>query len=147
MRPFQAKRRVIKELKVGCRVSSTIYVATDNDREGEKPSGGTCKKSSRAPARIKRHSAAFYSTKLQRRLIQDPSAPDRHRSESRRRRSTGPPPPIADRIVGYQVSPLLWDKVRRGLSAGRVQSWSRCGWWCRREREILAFVSTGDTGR
>src|SRR5207247_5137505 len=67
--------------------------------------------------------------------IRNPQALDRNLYEAQQTRR------ILDRLVGYQISPLLWKKVRRGLSAGRVQSVA-VRIICEREREIQAFVPT-----
>ncbi|PID36665.1 MAG: DNA topoisomerase I subunit omega, partial [Pseudomonadales bacterium] len=128
-----SKTKVIKELKSLAKDADTIYLATDLDREGEAIAwhlqqviGGTDNKYQRVVFNEITKSAIQNAFKQPGKLNQD-----RVDAQQARR--------FLDRVVGFMVSPLLWAKVARGLSAGRVQSVAT-RLVVEREREIRAFV-------
>ncbi len=132
------KEKVIRELKAAAKGVDTIYVATDPDREGE-AIGWHIKEELEGRGKNKKSIRRVLFNEITKSAIQEsfrhPTDIDIHLVEAQQARR------LLDRIVGYQVSPLLWDKVRRGLSAGRVQSVA-VRLVVEREREILAFVPT-----
>src|SRR5436853_2637650 len=132
------KEKVIRELKAAAKNAETIYVATDPDREGE-AIGWHIKEELEGRGKNKKIVRRVMFNEITKNAINEsfkhPTDIDQHLVDSQQARR------LLDRIVGYQVSPLLWDKVRRGLSAGRVQSVA-LRLVVEREREILAFVPT-----
>ncbi len=130
------KAKVIKELKAAAKDAETIFVATDPDREGE-AIGWHIKEELEGRGKSKKTVKRVLFNEITKNAIKEsfnnPTDIDQHLVDSQQARR------LLDRIVGYQVSPLLWDKVRRGLSAGRVQSVA-LRLVVEREREILAFV-------
>jgi DNA topoisomerase I len=132
------KAKVIKELKAAAKDAETIYVATDPDREGE-AIGWHIKEELEGRGKSKKSVKRVLFNEITKNAIKEsfnnPTDIDQNLVDSQQARR------LLDRIVGYQVSPLLWDKVRRGLSAGRVQSVA-LRLVVEREREILAFVPT-----
>ena len=130
---IESRKKVIKELKDAAKDASDIYVATDPDREGE--AIGWHLTQELAGKRRKIHRLTF--NEITKKAVQDalkhPRAIDERMVAAQRARR------VLDRLVGYKISPLLWDKVRRGLSAGRVQSVA-LKLVCDREAEIEAFV-------
>jgi len=130
----KGKAEVIKELKKAAAKAEEIYLGPDPDREGEAiawhirevlKGGGD-----RAFFRVSFHEITKEAV---RQALSSPQPLNQDRFESQQARR------ILDRLVGYNISPLLWDKVRRGLSAGRVQSVA-LRLLVEREREIQAFV-------
>lgn len=131
--PLPAKRKVIADIQAAARRAERVLVATDPDREGEaigwhlaellRPTGVPV-------ARVLFH-------EITRKAVEDALAEPRAintdlvNSQQARR--------VLDRLVGYTLSPLLWEKVKRGLSAGRVQSVA-LKMICDREAEIEGFV-------
>ena len=109
------KSKVIKELKKEAKDVDTIFLATDPDREGEAISWHLAEML-KMPSKIKR--AIFYEITKEKVLdaIAHPQAIDTNKVLSQQARR------ILDRMVGYKISPILWKKIGRGLSAGRVQS-------------------------
>lgn len=132
------KEKVIKELKAAAKDAETIYVATDPDREGE-AIGWHIKEELEGRGKSRKTVRRVMFNEITKTAIQDsfkhPLDIDENLVNAQQARR------LLDRIVGYQVSPLLWDKVRRGLSAGRVQSVA-LRLVVEREREIQAFVKT-----
>ncbi len=129
------KRLVIQELKKLGEGASAIYLATDPDREGEAISWHLVKAAAWDKAGIPLHRVVFHeitqdAVKEAFRHTRDIDMKLVDAQQARR---------ILDRLVGYQISPLLWRKVQRGLSAGRVQSVT-LRMVVEREREIEAFV-------
>jgi DNA topoisomerase I len=127
---IKGKGDVIKELRSAAKKADHIYLATDPDREGEAIAWHLAELLKLAqPQRIELHeitkSAAQHALKNP-----NPINLDRVNAQQARR--------ILDRLVGYKISPLLWRKVRGGLSAGRVQSVA-VKLIIDREREITAF--------
>ena len=114
--PVKGKEDIIKDLKSAAAKADTVYLATDPDREGEAISWHL-KELLELPEE-KTHRVTFneITQKVVRESIQNPRDIDYDLVDAQQARR------ILDRIVGYQLSPLLWKKVRRGLSAGRVQS-------------------------
>lgn len=134
---IRGKAKVIKDLKEASEKVSHIYLATDPDREGEAIAWHIVQALKENNLKGKSfHRVLFHE--LTGRAIKEavlhPVELDQKKFESQQARR------ILDRIVGYQVSPLLWEKVKKGLSAGRVQSVA-VRIICEREREIQAFVS------
>jgi len=128
------KQKVIKTLKQAAGDTNEVYLAPDPDREGEAIAWHTAevlKKKGRIFQRVLFHELTKDSI---RKSMAVPEALDRAKYEAQQARR------ILDRLVGYQVSPLLWRKVKGGLSAGRVQSVA-VRIICERERAIQAFVS------
>ncbi len=132
------KEKVIKELKAAAKDADTIYVATDPDREGE-AIGWHIKEELEGRGKSRKTVRRVMFNEITKTAIQDsfkhPIDIDENLVNAQQARR------LLDRIVGYQVSPLLWDKVRRGLSAGRVQSVA-LRLVVEREREIQAFTTT-----
>lgn len=127
------KKKTLAELKAAARSAGAIYLAPDPDREGE----AICwhlmeelRQETKAPF----HRVLF--NEITKRAVieafEHPREIDGNKVDAQQARR------ILDRLVGYKISPLLWDKVRRGLSAGRVQSVA-LRIICEREREIRAF--------
>ena len=127
------KQKVIKNLKHAAADADDIYLAPDPDREGEAIAWHTAevlKKKGRNFYRVLFHELTKDAI---RKAIASPEHLDRNKYEAQQARR------ILDRLVGYQISPLLWRKVKGGLSAGRVQSVA-VRIICERERAIQAFV-------
>ena len=131
--PVAGKEDLIKELKKAAAAADTVYLATDPDREGEAISWHL-KELLELPDE-KAHRVTFneITQKVVKESIAQPREIDYDLVDAQQARR------ILDRIVGYQLSPLLWKKVRRGLSAGRVQSVAT-RLVVDRENEIRAFV-------
>jgi len=113
---LQEKRSVVQELQKGARAAETIWLATDEDREGEAISWHlleALKLDEKKTQRITFHEIT--KTAIQN-AIQNPRRINRELVNAQQARR------VLDRIVGYELSPLLWKKVKPGLSAGRVQS-------------------------
>jgi DNA topoisomerase-1 len=128
------KQKIVKSLRRAAGDTHDVYLAPDPDREGEAIAWHTAdvlKKKGRNFYRVLFHELTKDSI---RKAIMSPEALDRSKYEAQQARR------ILDRLVGYQVSPLLWRKVKGGLSAGRVQSVA-VRIICERERAIQAFVS------
>jgi len=139
------KEKVVAKLKKLALAADTIYLAPDPDREGEAIAahlaeelgdGAKGKKKKRKDdeggERIRRVTFNEITQRAVREAFEHPRDIDRNLVDAQQARR------VLDRLVGYQVSPLLWDKVRRGLSAGRVQTVA-LRLIVEREREIKAF--------
>jgi DNA topoisomerase-1 len=130
---IESRKKVIKELKDAAKDASDIYVATDPDREGEAIGWHLTQELKGKRRKIHRLTFNEITKKAVQDALKHPRAIDEKMVDAQRARR------VLDRLVGYKISPLLWDKVRRGLSAGRVQSVA-LKLVCDREREIEAFV-------
>ena len=132
---IEGKKKLISELKQAAKNVESIYLAADPDREGEaicfhlqeelqdKKNGGNI------------HRVMFneITKKAIQQAFEKPGKVNVHLVDAQQARR------VLDRLVGYKISPLLWDKVRRGLSAGRVQTVA-LRLIVEREREVRAFV-------
>ncbi len=127
------KQAVIQALKKAAGSAEDIYLAPDPDREGEAIAWHTAEVLKKKGRRF--HRVLFHELTKDgiQKAIAAPEELDRHKYEAQQARR------ILDRLVGYQVSPLLWRKVKGGLSAGRVQTVA-LRIICERERAIQAFV-------
>ncbi len=128
------KEKVVKELKAAARTASKIYLAADHDREGEAICQHLKEILESKDTEILRVLFNEITPKAIRAAIENPGEIDSNVVNAQQARR------ILDRIVGYQVSPLLWDKVRRGISAGRVQTVA-LRLIVEREREVKDFKS------
>jgi len=130
---MEDKGKVVSDLKKAARNAREIWFATDPDREGEAIAWHVAEELGVDPLTAKRVMFnAITKDEIQKAFSNPrPINMDRVNAQQARR--------IVDRIVGYQVSPLLWKKVARGLSAGRVQSVA-VRLIVDREREIRAFI-------
>ena len=131
---IQTKKKVIDDLKKAAKGKENIYLASDPDREGEAIAWHIADQLSTNHKRMHRVLFNEITKKAVQAAIAKPQALDRNKFDAQVARR------VLDRLVGYQISPLLWKKVRRGLSAGRVQSVA-VRLVCEREREIRAFES------
>jgi DNA topoisomerase-1 len=125
------KRKVIKDLKDAAKDADHVFMASDPDREGEAIAWHL------AEALGLKNPVRIQFNEITRTAVEDalkhPRPIDALRVDAQQARR------LLDRLVGYKLSPLLWKKVKRNLSAGRVQSVA-VRLICDREREILAFV-------
>lgn len=128
------KRALVKELKKAAAQSSEIFLATDPDREGEAIAWHVMEAAEMDPARVKRVVFQEITLPAIQAAFDHPRAIDMDRVEAQQARR------VLDRLVGYQLSPLLWRKIHGRLSAGRVQSVA-VRMVVEREREIDAFTS------
>ena len=132
-RPIKGKEEIIGELKKASKAAGTVYLATDPDREGEAISWHLKHLLDLSDAKARRVTFNEITNKVVNESIRAPRDIDQDLVDAQQARR------ILDRIVGYQLSPLLWKKVRRGLSAGRVQSVAM-RLVADREAEIKSFV-------
>lgn len=132
-RPVPGKEDIINDLKKNADKSAVVYLATDPDREGEAISWHLKEILALPDGKTRRVTFNEITKNVVNTAIANPRDIDYHLVDAQQARR------ILDRIVGYQLSPLLWKKVRRGLSAGRVQSVAT-RLVVDRENEIRAFV-------
>ncbi len=115
-KPIKGKEDIISDLKKAAKGSEYVYLATDPDREGEAISWHLKELLQLDDKKAKRVTFNEITKKVVGESIAKPRDIDQNLVDAQQARR------LLDRIVGYQLSPLLWKKVRRGLSAGRVQS-------------------------
>jgi len=131
---IRGKGKVLSELYKAAKSSEVVYLAPDPDREGEAIAWHLADEIRPANPNIKR---VLFNEITQRGIteaIANPTDLDKDKYDAQQTRR------VLDRLVGYQISPILWNKVRRGLSAGRVQSVA-VRIIVEREAEIDAFTS------
>src|SRR5579864_8738169 len=136
---IEGKKKLIAELKAAAKGSENIYLAADPDREGE----AICyhlqeelkdAKTTKNSLKIFRVMFNEITKNAIQKAFEKPTVVNLHLVDAQQARR------VLDRLVGYKISPLLWDKVRRGLSAGRVQTVA-LRLIVDREREIKAFIT------
>lgn len=130
---LSGKNKTVSELKRAAKGASDIWFATDLDREGEAIAWHLAHILGVRPDQAKRVVFNAITATEIKRAFSTPRSIDQNKVDAQQARR------VLDRIVGYQVSPLLWKKVARGLSAGRVQSVA-VRLIVDREREIRAFI-------
>ncbi len=130
--PIKGKEDIISDLKKSAKASDTVFLATDPDREGEAISWHLKELLGLADEKARRVTFNEITKRVVSESIARPREIDQSLVDAQQARR------ILDRIVGYQLSPLLWKKIRSGLSAGRVQSVAT-RMVCDREHEIAAF--------
>ena len=129
---IRGKGKVLQDIRKAAKNAEMVYLAPDPDREGEAIAWHIASELKLPPERVKRVLFNEITKKAIAAALRNPLELNEPRYNSQQARR------ILDRLVGYQISPLLWDKVRRGLSAGRVQSVA-VRIVVEREREIEAF--------
>ena len=127
------KRKIVSELAKASNEASTVYLATDPDREGEAIAWHLIKAAKIKESKIKRVVFHEITADAVKSAFENPRELDYHLIDAQQARR------VLDRLVGYDLSPVLWKKVRRGLSAGRVQSVA-LRMIVERENEISAFT-------
>ncbi len=130
--PIPARAKVIQELKKAAGKASSIYLAADPDREGEAICQHLAEELGNGKPVYRILFNEITKSAIQQ-AVENPVEVNAKLVDAQQTRR------ILDRLVGYKISPLLWDKVRRGLSAGRVQTVA-LRFVVEREREIEAFV-------
>ncbi len=131
--PLTGRRKVLAELKKAAKPAPSVYLATDLDREGEAIAWHLAESLGVDSDRIRRVVFNQITPAAIREAFEHPRGIDMNKVNAQQARR------ILDRIVGYQISPLLWRKVAPGLSAGRVQSVA-VRLVVEREREIDEFI-------
>ncbi len=126
------KDKVLKEITSAAKSAETVFLAPDPDREGEAIAWHIASELKKPESQIKRVLIQEITKKGVQDAINKPAILDLRKYESQQARR------ILDRLVGYQISPLLWKKVQKGLSAGRVQSVA-VRLICEREAEVQKF--------
>jgi DNA topoisomerase-1 len=129
---IDSKKKIIAEIKAAAKKASRVLLAPDPDREGEAIAWHIADEIRESNPNIHRVMFNEITKKAVLEAIEHPLELDAKKYESQQARR------VLDRLVGYQISPILWTKVRRGLSAGRVQSVA-VRLLCEREEEIKAF--------
>jgi DNA topoisomerase-1 len=131
----RGRAKLLKELQGDAKKAGAILLASDNDREGEAIAwhlkNAISAKTGETP--IRRISFNEITPAAIRAAVANPSSIDEAKVNAQKARR------VLDRLVGYNLSPLLWKKVKNGLSAGRVQSVA-LRLICEREKEVEAFV-------
>jgi DNA topoisomerase-1 len=129
---LEGKEKVVSELKAAAKKADTIFIASDPDREGEAIGWHVMNLLGGDQKKVRRILFHEITKNAVRKAIDQPTDIDMNKVNAQQARR------VLDRLVGYKLSPLLWDKVRRGLSAGRVQSVA-LKMIVDREEEIKAF--------
>src|SRR6059058_1811645 len=131
---LEGKEKVVSELKAAAKKADNIFIASDPDREGEAIGWHVMNLLGGESAKVRRILFHEITKNAVRKAIEHPTMIDMNKVNAQQARR------VLDRLVGYKISPLLWDKVRRGLSAGRVQSVA-LKMITDREDEIKAFLA------
>jgi DNA topoisomerase I len=134
-RVLPAKKKVLDDLKKAAEKVDALYIATDPDREGEAIGWHLAQELGVPKAKTHRIMFNEITERAVKAAFLHPGKIDIKKVDAQQARR------VLDRLVGYKLSPLLWEKIRRGLSAGRVQSVA-VRLITEREREIQAFVAT-----
>lgn len=129
-----AKREVVADLKKAAKGADIVYLAPDPDREGEAIAWHIAEVLGKDAKEIKRVTFNEITKPAVLRALANPADIDARKVDAQQARR------VLDRLMGFRLSPLLWDKVKQGLSAGRVQSVA-LKMVCERQAEIDAFVS------
>ena len=129
---IEGKKKVVAEIRKAARENETVYLASDPDREGEAIAWHISEEIKDVNTNMKRVLINEITKKGVAAAIAAPREIDMNKTDAQQARR------ILDRIVGYEISPILWNKVQRGLSAGRVQSVA-VRLVCERDAEIAAF--------
>ena len=132
--PLATRKKVLAELRAAAKDATDIYLATDPDREGEAIGWHLAEELGTKKKKIHRLMFNEITKKAVLEALKHPGEIDLKMVDAQQARR------VLDRLVGYKISPILWDKVRRGLSAGRVQSVA-LKLICDREKQISSFVS------
>ena len=111
-----AKKKVLDELKKAAEKVDALYIATDPDREGEAIGWHLAQELGISKAKTHRIMFNEITERAVKAAFLHPGKIDTNKVDAQQARR------VLDRLVGYKLSPLLWEKIRRGLSAGRVQS-------------------------
>ena len=130
---IRGKGEILAALRKEAKKSDKVYLATDPDREGEAISWHLAQALKIDDKDINRISFNEITKNAVKASIKEPRKLDMNLVDAQQSRR------ILDRMVGYRISPVLWEKVKRGLSAGRVQSVA-LRIICDREAEITAFI-------
>lgn len=130
---IRGKNKTIEDLRKAAKASDTVFLAPDPDREGEAIAWHIAQEIEGKAATIQRVTFNEITKSAIREAIQNPREVNLNLVNAQQARR------VLDRLVGYSISPLLWRKFQKGLSAGRVQSVA-VRMICDREREILAFL-------
>lgn len=131
---IKGKEKIVKSLKAAAAKAKTIYLAPDPDREGEAIAWHLSVLLDQKAEKVKRIEFHEITKEAVTAAVKHPRKIDMMRVDAQQARR------ILDRLVGYKLSPLLWKKVRKGLSAGRVQSVA-VRLICEREEEVNKFKS------
>ncbi|MBT3272236.1 MAG: type I DNA topoisomerase [Spirochaetales bacterium] len=131
----RGKAKILKDLQTKAKKATTVLLASDNDREGEAISYHLRNALLKKNEGLKIERIVFNEITPQaiREAVKNPRGVDTHLVNAQKARR------VLDRLVGYNLSPILWKKVKNGLSAGRVQSVA-LRLICDREREVEAFI-------
>ncbi len=130
---IKGKQKVIDEITEAAKKASRVYLAADPDREGEAIAWHVAEMLKLPKAKVSRVLFHEITKGAVLKALENPLELNQDRFESQQARR------ILDRLVGYKISPILWTKVRRGLSAGRVQSVA-VRLVVEREKEVKAFI-------
>src|SRR5437016_8489393 len=131
---LKSKEKTLDELQRAAAKADALYIATDPDREGEAIGWHLAQTLKVNKKRIHRIMFNEITARAIKAAFEHPGKIDLRKVDAQQARR------VLDRLVGYRLSPLLWEKVQRGLSAGRVQSVA-VRLIVDREREIQAFVA------
>jgi DNA topoisomerase-1 len=129
---IDGKKKVMAEIRKAARENETVYLASDPDREGEAIAWHLSEEIKDVNKNYTRILINEITKKGVKEALEKPRPIDMNLTDAQQARR------ILDRLVGFQISPILWEKVQRGLSAGRVQSVA-VRLVCEREEEIKAF--------
>jgi DNA topoisomerase-1 len=127
-----AKKDVVKKLRQAAKAADTVYLAPDPDREGEAIAWHIAEVLNKDPAAVRRVTFNEITKGAVLKALESPGQIDLRKVDAQQARR------ILDRMMGFRLSPLLWEKIKQGLSAGRVQSVA-LKMVCERQEEIDAF--------
>jgi len=128
------KKEVVKKLRAAAKTADMIYLAPDPDREGEAIAWHIAEVLDKDPSMVKRVTFNEITKNAVLKALAEPREIDVAKVDAQQARR------VLDRMMGFRLSPLLWEKVKQGLSAGRVQSVA-LKMVCERQAEIDAFQS------